>query len=298
MPESIDRRINALAHRQRGYVQRAQLLALGLGPEAIRYRVRIGRLIPVYAGVYAVGHVPALPQDRAYGALIACGDGAVLGHGTAAVVWGIYRRWEEPFEVTARTARRRDGIIIHRAALTPADVTHQVGLAVTSPARTLLDMSPRLSDMQLRRAVNSLRLDHYLVLEDLADVTRRFPRHPGARRLTQFADSRRGATRSELEDKFVDLCVRHGLPEPLLNVPLVPGREADAFFAVERLIVEIDGYGVHSGRVSFEDDRDKDAEMLAVGLPTVRVTEERIDNDPAREAARLHRILERLRRAA
>src|SRR5438270_9065562 len=109
MEELIDRKIAAVARRQRGYVTRRQLLELGLSERVIDYRLGIGRLIRVYAGIYAVGHLPTLPQDRAMGALLACGEGAVLSHGTAASVWEIFRRWEMPFEVTAASAHRRKG---------------------------------------------------------------------------------------------------------------------------------------------------------------------------------------------
>src|SRR2546421_8592558 len=137
MADQIDRRMSALAGRQRGYVTRTHLLAVGLGPEAIRYRIKSGRLIPDYAGVYAVGHVPTLPQDRAFGALLACGAGAVLSHGTAAAAWGVFKRWEVPLEVTARQIHRRRGIHVHRAALERRDTRVQLGLRVTSPARTV-----------------------------------------------------------------------------------------------------------------------------------------------------------------
>src|SRR5438270_6734894 len=105
-----------LANRQRGYVTRQQLLKLGLGPDAIRYRVRIGRLIPVYAGVYAVGHLPTSCIDRAAAAILACGNGAALGHHSAACLWGFLKPWRVPFHVTALSAHRRQGIIVHRAA--------------------------------------------------------------------------------------------------------------------------------------------------------------------------------------
>jgi hypothetical protein len=295
--DPVDKQVAALANRQRGYVKRPQLLKLGLGAKAIDYRVRIGRLIPVYAGVYAVGHVPTLPHDRAYGALLACGEEAVLSHGSAATAYGIFRWWEMPFEATAPAARRRRGIRVHRAALTPGDVRIEAGIRVTSPARTLLDMAPRLNDKQLGRGFDRLRLSHHLRAEHVRHVLERFPRHPGARRLIPFAGITRDAARSRLEVKFADFCERYGLPQPRLNVR-IGGREVDALFEEERLIVEVDGYEVHSGPVSFEDDRDRDAHMLALDLPTVRVTEDRMDNSPGREAGRLQEILELRRRAA
>ncbi len=297
MDERVDKKIAALAGRQRGHVKRIQLLALGLGPEAIRYRVKSGRLIPVHAGVYAVGHIPALPQDRVYGALLACGPRAVLSHGSEATLYGIYRRWDTPFEVMVATKRRRRGIRIHRAKLARRDTRMHTGLRVTSPARTVLDMAPRLTDKQLKRAFNVLRLEHGLRTEDVRDVVDRFPGHPGARRLRSLAAIRRGPVRSRLELKFFDFCRRYGFPEPLLNVQ-INGREVDAFFETERVIVEVDGYDVHSGPVSFEGDRDRDAEMLALDLPTIRITEERMDGAPTREAERLHTILANRRRAA
>lgn len=124
-----------MAKRQRGYVTRPQLMKLGLRRRAIQYRVAIGRLIPVYAGVYAVGHLPTLAEDRAVGALLACGAGAVLSHSTAAATWGIFKRWEMPFEVIAGSVRHRNGIKVHRARPERRDIAAQTGLRVTSAAR-------------------------------------------------------------------------------------------------------------------------------------------------------------------
>jgi hypothetical protein len=48
-------------------------------------------------------------------------------------------------------------------------------------------------------------------------------------------------------------------------------------------------------RSSFESDRDRDADTLAAGFATVRLTWTRLRRAPGREAARLGRILARRR---
>jgi very-short-patch-repair endonuclease len=59
------------------------------------------------------------------------------------------------------------------------------------------------------------------------------------------------------------------------------------------VIVELDGWDFHRQREAFEDDRDRDAEHLKLGLVTVRITKTRFENQPGYEAARLIRILRR-----
>lgn len=290
-------RLASLAGRQRGYVTRQQLLDLGAGPGTIKYRVAKGALIVVHAGVYAVGHAPVSAPDRAYAAVLACGPDAVLSHGTAASLWGIDKRWRTPFEVTVPSTRRRPGIRIHRTKLTRGDIRRHDGIRVTSPARTVLDISPRLTDRALTRAVNDLRIAGFLRPHDLRDLLNRCPTHHGAPRLQALADPQSGPTRSELEDAFQDLSTRFGLPPALVNAR-VAGYEVDVLFPEEKVIVELDGYGFHRSKESFERDRERDATTLAHGFVTVRITWKRLTDRPENEAARLHQILAARRRAA
>ena len=298
--EQIDKQIAALARKQHGYVQRRQLLAFGLGPAAIKYRTEIGRLIVVYAGVYAVGHLPLAPEARAHAAVLACGDRAVLSHASAACLWKYTKHWTMPYEVTVPAKRRRPGIKVHRTkTLTRRDIARQLGVPVTSPARTVFDMTPRLkTDAALRRFVNDARLTRTLNLSDLAELLARHPRHSATKRLTPFVDGARGGpTRSEFEDAFTEFAREYGLPAPITNTELL-GYEIDALFPEHRLIVELDGWDFHSDRGAFESDRDRDAELLAAGYQTVRITWERLKAQPAREAERLRRILRALARKA
>jgi hypothetical protein len=269
----IDALIAVIAGRQFGYITRVQLLSLGLDGSAIARRLKAGRLIKVHAGVYAVGHVPSTPIARAFGAVLACGPGAVLSHSTALCVWGIHKHWREPFHVTARSAHRHPGIRSHRSsALAPNDITKQLGVPVTSPAKTMLDNAPDLAERRLTRAVNDLRHARYLHLSALHDVIERFPRAPGARLLIPFVLDTTNPTRSTFEDLFPPYY---------------------ALFPEQRVVVELDSWEYHNDRHSFEHDRDKDADLIAAGLLPIRMTWERFISHGDREAARLQSILDK-----
>ncbi|MDQ6778623.1 MAG: type IV toxin-antitoxin system AbiEi family antitoxin domain-containing protein [Actinomycetota bacterium] len=289
---AIERAIAAVAGRQQGVITREQLLELGLGKEAIAYRLRTGRLHRLYAGVYAVGYLPISPHARAFAAVLACGPGAALSHGSAATLWGITKEWAAPVEVTARTARRRARLRIHRSrTLADRDITEHFGIPVTTPARTLLDNSLRLTDAKLARAVNELRLDGYLKLGDVTELLHRHPATRAANRLrAHTAHPERPPARSEFEDAFLPFATRYDLPEPQVNTR-VAGHEADIFFPDHKLVVELDSWEYHSDRAQFESDRDRDPDLLAAGIATVRMTWERFNLRPSREAARLHAIL-------
>ena len=250
----------------------------------------------MHSGVYAVEYVNRTPVARACAAVLACGDKALLSYGSAASLWGFFKYWDEPFEVTVPSLRKRPGIKVHRSrVLTGPDFDCQLGIPVTSPARTALDIAPRLTDARLTRVVNNGRHARLLHLDDLADVLDRNPTHPGAKRLRPFVDVPTGPTRSELEDAFVAFCKRYGLPTPVTN-RTINGREVDALFPAEKVIVEIDSWEFHRFRSNFEGDRDRDADQLAGGHVTVRLTDERMKGTPDHEAERLHKILRARRR--
>jgi very-short-patch-repair endonuclease len=286
--DTIDSAIAAIAGPQHGVITREQLLGLGLTDGAILYRLKIGRLHRLHNGVYAVGHRPVSPFAHALAAVLACGPGAALSHGSAATLWGITSQWHTPLEVTAQSARRRSGLGIHRSrTLTPRDVTRHYDI----PARTLLDNTPRLADKDLARAVNELRLAGYLKLGDVTELlTRHAPTRAGNRLRGHVAHPERAPTRSEFEDAFLPFVERYHLPEPQVNTR-VAGHEADIFFPEHKLVVELDSWEYHSDRAQFESDRDRDPDLLAAGIATVRLTWERFSLRPAREAARLQAIL-------
>jgi hypothetical protein len=233
--------------------------------------------------------------SRAHAAVLACGEKALLSHASAASLWGFFKHWDAPFEVTAPSKRAREGINLHRCrTLTRPDITRQEGIPVTSPARTVLDNAPRLTGKRLTRFVNDALRTPYLHVAALADVLNRNPNHPGTRRVEPLV---REPANSPLEDDFLEFARRYGLPTPVTNTYLL-GYEVDVLYPRERVIVEIDSWEFHRSRTNFESDRKRDAKMLAAGYLTVRVTEERMKETPADEARQLNAILEARRRAA
>jgi len=71
----------------------------------------------------------------------------------------------------------------------------------------------------------------------------------------------------------------------------VNGYEVDALWPDEGLIVEVDSREFHLNGRAFEDDRLKDAELVAAGYRVIRVTHRQLKHDPAGVARRIRRAL-------
>lgn len=290
-------RIAEVARWQGGHITRAQLRDLGLSRRAVEHRLAAGALIHVHRGVYAVGHLPATPYDRAHGALLATGGRSALAGWVAVALWRRERDWPEQLELISPLDRRPAGLVVRSTGtLLGRDIRRVQGLRVTSPARTALDLAPRVTIEQLTRIINDLRHTTKLKVYQLRDVAHRNPRHPGTTPLlTVIGDAQRQPTRSELENAFLRLCRRHKLPTPLVNVD-VGGEDVDAYFPDHQLIVELDGREVtHADdwRPAFENDRARIVKVMArTGIPTIRFTWDQITRLHQQTATQLKAILD------
>src|SRR5215208_5665923 len=176
-----DEAIARLAERQYGVVARAQLLAQGLGADAIDLRLQRKRLHPLYRGVYAVGQRQLRREARWMAAVLAYGPGTVLSHRAGGAHWQMVRE-RGGAEVTIPSARRsRPGIRVHQARLPRDEITTHNGIPITTVPRTLFDLAAVVPQRELERAINEaevLRLWDELSLDHLLD---RYPRHRGNR---------------------------------------------------------------------------------------------------------------------
>jgi very-short-patch-repair endonuclease len=281
-----DTAIVELARRQHGVVGRAQLRALGLGDDAIDWRVRKRRLHRVHRGVYVVGYPHLTRNERFMAAVLACGDEAALSHFSAAVLWGMLNS-DGKVHVTAPGERVRPGLAVHRAALEAGEVTKRAGIPVTTPARTLIDLADVASRRTLERAFDEAE---FLRLDCTGLAARHGRRGSGALSsvlAVHAAGSTR--TRSELEEMFLALCDKHGLPRPEVNVH-IEGYECDFVWREQRLIVETDGAAAHGTARAMRRDPTRDAELMIAGWRVWRVTYERLLREPDAVAEQLVRL--------
>jgi very-short-patch-repair endonuclease len=294
-PPPVDRRLAALADRQYGVVTRAQLRRLGIGDTGIRERVRTHRLRRLHRGVYALGHTALRPEAYWLAAVLACGDGAVLSHVSAAEHWNVWRSATARIDVTvpSRAGRpRRSGIRIHRSRrLGPKDVTVHEGIPVTTLARTLIDLADVLPKQVLKRAIDEADYHRLLDMTSLLAAVHRNPGRRGAK-VVALAQAPPERTRSGFERRFLAAIERHGLPRPKVAVP-VEGYEADFLWPEARLVVETDGFGAHGTRRAFEHDRRRDRLLARAGYRTVRLTELALRDEEAEVVAALRDLLTR-----
>ena len=244
-----------LAFGQHGRVTRRQLIAHGIDGERVKRWIADGRLQAVHRGVYAVGHIAPSMQGDYIAAVLAGGDGAKLSCAPAAHVFKLTRaKRPPPPEITVPTLahRRRPGIVIHRVArLHPHDTTVCDAIPITSVPRILLDLAPRLEPRDLTRACHEAWVHHRTTPAQVEACIARNPRKPGAAELRRALGS--DVTLSVLEDGFLALLTRHGLPLPRTNVDR-HGDKVDCYWPEHDLTVELQSYSFHATRRAFDRD--------------------------------------------
>jgi hypothetical protein len=230
--------------------------------------------------------------------ILACGEGALLSHRSAAWLWGLTQRFARPIEVTASSPRRtRERIRVHSsAALVADDRGSAEGIPVTSIARTLLDFAATDPGYLAKAIGNAYRLG-LLDLAAIDELLSRSKGFRGAARLRDVTRIYRGSafTRSDLERYFLDRSRRGEFPQPSMNF-FAEGYELDAYWPKERFAVELDTYEYHGDPMAFERDRRRQEDLKLAGIEMVRITGLRFEREPRAVASRIHRLLKQRRR--
>lgn len=294
--DPLDRAIVAMAERQWGVLRRRDLIALGLGPKALAYRARKGRLHELHPGVYALGHRAISRRAEFLAATWWCGGDGALADESACAFYG----WSSedvdrppPVHVTTTQRRRsRPGVVVHETRRLPHDdvLTFERLLRVTDTARTLIDRADHLGYRELRGLADQLRV---LPREQLAERHARLPGRVGWRRTELLIRSEDADARSVLERRFTTYLRRHGLPQPDGRNVVVAGAQVDCVYVAPRLAVELDSRAHHQRRAEMLDDRRRDRRLLLAGWTPIRLMWAELDPDDPLVARELRRLLAR-----
>jgi hypothetical protein len=266
----------------------ADLRAAGYGDDDVRRLLRSGVLVPVRRGAYVERE--RAPDDGAarhallvQAALAELGAGAVASHVSAAVMHGL-PTWGLPLDRAHVTFDRPSGgrldarLHVHTAPLHADDVVVIDGLAVTSIARTVVDVARRssfevavaMADAALRSAGRT-EAETTACRDRLATTVRRakgWPGVPTARQVLAFAD---GRSESVGESRSRVAIARAGLCTPELQLPVrLTGTVAycDFGWPAQRTVGEFDGKvkygrmlrpGQEPGDVVYEEKLREDA---------------------------------------
>ena len=227
-------------------------------------------------------------------ALLACGPDAVLSHRNSADFWDLYRYpATAPVHVTVPPAKSvaRHRIHIHRALIAKADVRVRDGIRVSSPPRTVLELAAHLDQELLEFVVAEANYRRLASDPELRSQVECNPGKRGVRRLARVLDIPGGPrrTRSRGERRLLRALRQHEVEGYEMNSK-IHGYEVDFLWRDLDFVLELDGWDGHSGRVAFERDRLKIANLEANGLTVMPVSGRRVRDD-------LDGVLDRLRRA-
>ncbi|MGH2842216.1 MAG: DUF559 domain-containing protein [Solirubrobacteraceae bacterium] len=245
--------------------------------------------------MYAFGHLTLDQPSRLFSLILFAGPRAALSHGTAAYWHGWLRYPVRATHVsTPRRIRTRfAGVVFHNERDSDAGLVN--GIPCTSPTQTLLDLA---ATEPLRLVLRSLaQLDYARKLSPTAIRDACGRGRPGSAALLNALRSyipQLARTKSELEDDFLYLCQRFGVPIPNVNAEL-HGEEPDCYWPEFGLVVELDGDGAHGTPAQRNRDQRKALKLRSRGLTVVRYTYDQVNHDAAAVAADVLSQIERRR---
>jgi very-short-patch-repair endonuclease len=231
-------------------------------------------------------------------AVLACGEGAVLSHRSAARMWGVFPYEPGWVEVSRppKVGSKNHKIVLHQSRLGPDEVTEVEGIPITSIFRTIFDLAAVVSKREVERAFHETEVRQLTDGVSLPQLLERYPGRRGAATVRAILASGEppGITQNDFEERFVAFLDDHGIPRPRFNATL-PIRERllrpDCMWTEARLIAELDGQAVHGTGHAFENDRWRDRTLLVEGWRSMRITWVQLRDEPEEIAADLKEAL-------
>lgn len=263
------------AQRQSGAFTRQQAVGAGATKSEVAWRVRSGLWVPVLGSALRAACQPVDEVLEAHAARLTWPD-AVLALHSAARLHRIPVRLDGRVHVVVPHGRPSRGALTpHQYPLDPGDVSTVLGIPVTSPRRTVVDLLGRLpapACLELLGWVSSRRIvDADELTAWVTSHRRRWgnqARRRAARRLASGAVS-------PAEERLHQILRRGRVTGWIAGASLLEAlgipAQADVYFPALRLVLEVDGRQAH-GPDRFQSDRTRQNMLVAAGCTVLRYT--------------------------
>jgi very-short-patch-repair endonuclease len=281
----ITTKLDRAARAHDGLITLSEWIAAGNSRTAW-FENNSGALVTSGPGVKRLAGAAKSPEHRIRAAVLAT-QNTVASHRSAAYLWGVDLVGDDPVDLISTTRNRGPklaGVVIHR----PTDCDHlrpvaRRSIPTTNPTRTLIDLGavappsvgPALEQLLIAGTIN------------VGGVVRTLFHHRrsgrnGVRALREAVETLTLGSKppdSVLEPAIAQLFERANI-EGWIFHEWVGGTELDFGFPVQRVDVEVDGWGSHSTREQFERDRERDADLGALGWLVLRFTWRQVTQRP------------------
>lgn len=286
----IEPEIKALASLQFGLASRGELLARGVTDADIHRRSRQGRLESIHPGVYYMDSVPRTWRTEVLAGVMAAGPDALASHRCAAVLWEMDAIYGRMIEVTVPyfESPEPDGVLLHRTRRPNPETVH-VGIPMTHPEKTLMDIAPMVPRRTLEKAARSAIHAGLTTPEQLNFAVATYGGRgvAGTRAMRTVirlvADDQSGSV-AEIDLRHIVFDAPVPPPTQQLRIPLVSGNNAYPDFSwPDRMrIVEVDGFGAHGTPEQLQHDLRRQNQLFDLGWDIRRFTATEIREEPDR----------------
>ena len=282
MANDADLRVATVAARQHGVFTTEDARRAGASSSLITRRLDAGRWMRLAPGVYSIAGTALTWERSVSSAVLRVGGLVAASHRTAAHIHGLYGRPRRIEVVTMVTGKRNLPFIVHQCQdLVEAEIVSVDGLPVTDVARTVVDIGVPAGIAVAQRVLDTAVRNQDTTLPEIAGRIHRYGRRGrrGIGPARQLVIERLGwneVTDSVLEDAFLRLAERSGLPRPTPQhrVVMRQGRRVvclDFDFGAG-VVVELDSEKFHTDRDSFRNDRRRQNDLVQAGYVVLRFT--------------------------
>ena len=290
-----------LTSGQHALLSRSQAFALGLTRGQVNALVARGSWVRVLPSVYRIAASPKTWRQPLMAACLWAKERAVISGRSAAAVWEFEGYWRTRVELcSCLHLTAPSGLVVHQVSrLDAIDTTTRRGIRVTSAARTILDLTPLVSQSTLERTLDeALRKGHVTVESVLRCIQRNGRRgRAGIAHLEALLAERKGqrATDSPLESDIAGLLREFGLPSPVKRYRVIEHdrfiAEVDLAWPEQKLAVQAHGSSYHRQLRTWENDQRVENELQLQGWFVAKMTRRMLDEDREQCAALVARIL-------